>query len=159
MHTQEQNPVPHDRLKEYTHRILVAGSRGFTNYPFFCELMDDIVTEHTEGFAIVTGVAPSGPDEMVVRWCKEHQYPWAEFPPEWDNLSAQDAVIKVNRSGKEYNARAGFDRNVKMADYSTHVVVFWDGSSPGTKHMREHATLRALPLVTILVDLTKEKQE
>ena len=56
-------------------------------------------------------------------------------------------------------ARAGFDRNVKMADYSTHVVVFWDGSSPGTKHMRGHATLRALPLVTILVDLTKEKQE
>ena len=39
---------------------------------------------------------------------------------------------------------AGYKRNQQMADISDALVAFWDGSSPGTKHMINLAKAKGL---------------
>ena len=58
-----------------------------------------------------------------------------EFPADWDNLGVPGAVIKTNRSGKQYNAVAGHARNTAMANFADALIAFHDGSSRGTANM------------------------
>lgn len=39
---------------------------------------------------------------------------------------------------------AGFKRNVRMAKYADALVAFWNGKSPGTKHMIQTAQNKKL---------------
>lgn len=65
------------------------------------------------------------------------------YPADWDNLDAPGAVIKV-QNGRKYNARAGHDRNLKMAVIADALIAIWDGKSPGTKDMIDIATQKGL---------------
>ena len=67
----------------------------------------------------------------------------------WDDLTAPGAVIKTNRKGEKYNAKAGHERNVLMSLNTDAAVIFWDGQSPGSKDMIEIAT-RAKLLVRVI---------
>lgn len=112
-----------------------------------------------ESLVFISGNARSGADALIIRWCKEHGYPWAEFDAAWDDLNAPGAVIMENKFGKQYNAVAGYDRNDKMATVGTKLVIFWDGLSKGTKQMRERAGERKLKIVTILIDIVKKVKD
>jgi len=118
----------------------------------FASILDEFVKDHPEDVVFLSGMAENSPDMMIVKWCKERGYPWAEFPAAWDDLDAAGAVIRYTRSGKPYNAVAGHDRNRLMGDFGSHLIVFWDGLSPGTRHMREYAMSRKLDVMTVLVD-------
>jgi len=43
-----------------------------------------------------------------------------------------------------HGKKAGYIRNQAMADVSDALVAFWDGSSPGTKHMINLAKAKGL---------------
>ena len=60
-----------------------------------------------------------GVDTLAVRWANYHGYPLKEFPADWN----------------KYGKAAGYRRNVEMAEYADLLIAFWDGKSPGTKHM------------------------
>lgn len=104
----------------FTHRIVVAGSRGFTDYEKFCDFLTGIIDYKLMGEdgCFVSGCA-KGPDAFIIRWCKENQMLCRECPADWDGL------------GK----RAGYVRNAQMASISTEAVIFWDSISKGTGHM------------------------
>ena len=95
-------------------KVIIAGSRkGIT-------LADVYAAVEESGFEItevISGCAP-GADTLGEQWAKENKIPVKSMPADWDDLSHPDAVIKVNERGKEYDARAGYRRNVKMADYA-----------------------------------------
>lgn len=119
-----------------TYRLVVAGSRGITQYK---DVWQGIVDSkfwhlHRERLVIVSGMAP-GVDRLGVEFARRNGLKWDEMPADWDNLSAPGAIIKYNKWGNPYNANAGFTRNIEMGKSAQGLCAIWDGVSPGTKQM------------------------
>lgn len=138
-------------------RLIIAGTRGDYYQEFFDKTILSYVTELLEKYPreeieIVSGMADSGADKYAVSFAKKWGFELKPIPAEWDNLKSPGAVIKTNSRGNQYNARAGFARNVKMAEYGTHAIVFWDGKSPGSEHMLATANEFGLTTNEIRID-------
>ena len=52
-----------------------------------------------------------------------------------------------NKHGK----KAGYLRNIEMADYGDILIAFWDGNSKGTKHMIDIANNKGLKVYTYAI--------
>lgn len=85
---------------------------------------------------VISGTA-SGVDTLGERWAKENDIPVFRCPADW------------NKHGK----RAGYLRNVEMAQGADALVAVWDGESRGTRHMIDIARRMSL---RIYVHKTKE---
>jgi hypothetical protein len=158
VHHQKQ-PVDHSELINYDNRLIVAGTRGYNDYSFFSDFMHDFVTVYPAGtLVLISGAARTGADDLIIRWCREFNYPWAEFHAAWNDLTVPGAVIRTSRGGKEYNVLAGYDRNGHMAEVGTELLTFWDGKSDGTIDMRKRAKDRYLTVTDVLVDIPKESK-
>lgn len=103
-------------------KLIVAGSRTFTNYHFLKTKLRKLNPSE-----IVSGTA-RGADQLGEQFAKEHQLPIKRFPADWENQGRT----------------AGFMRNIKMALYADALAAFWDGHSRGTKHMIETAREQGL---------------
>lgn len=68
---------------------------------------------------VISGGAP-GADRFGERWARSHGIPFTQYS---SDESATDF------------ATAARIRNIRMAKASDFVVAFWDGQSPGTRHM------------------------
>lgn len=111
-------------INSYKVRVLVAGSRFYTNYQEF-----ETIIEHRinlllrniprEDICFISGKASHGPDDMIIHWCERNNYRCFEYPADWNELG------KI----------AGFVRNKTMSKICTHAIIVWDGISSGTKHM------------------------
>lgn len=102
-------------------KLIIAGSRGFNNYSTLIEYALEFIEKNlknNETVTIVSGTA-RGADQMGERLAREHKFPLVLMPADWDT----------------FGRRAGVVRNEEMAKVATHCIVFWDGESPGTKHM------------------------
>lgn len=110
-------------LTDYPVRICVAGSRSYHNTRMFDIILRVFLSwVGDEQYAFISGDAWRGPDRMIVDWAKLNNKRCFKFPADWDNL------------GK----RAGYVRNAEMRKQLTHLLVFWDGESRGTKEMIEN---------------------
>jgi hypothetical protein len=97
-------------------KLIVAGSRTFNDYQLLKSKLDFYINNNE--VEIVSGTA-RGADRLGEKYAQERNYKITRFLADW------------NKFGKG----AGYKRNEQMAKYATHAVIFWDGSSPGTKHM------------------------
>jgi hypothetical protein len=113
-----------DSKKTQAMKTVIAGSRGITDYNKLKEAVDRCGFVITE---VVSGGA-RGVDQMGERWAREHNIPIKQFIPDW------------NKHGKA----AGLIRNVEMSNYAEAVIVLWDGSSRGSKHMYDTAIKKGL---------------
>jgi hypothetical protein len=110
-------------------KVVVAGSRGFSDY----ELLKDQLTDILSGivlnedsdieFEIVSGGA-RGADKLGERFAKEGDLKLVEIHADWKGVGKQ----------------AGMLRNIEMAKYASEsdkgvLVAFWDGVSRGTEQM------------------------
>lgn len=126
----------------YDAAIIVAGSRTFNDYEIFSDVMRCWLDDHPKiarkPHVWLSGDAREGPDAMVQRWAEEYPVdrPMELFPACW----------------KEYGKPAGYRRNAEMADCATHLIVFWDGKSRGTKHMHQIAKDKGLDTQLVLVN-------
>jgi hypothetical protein len=105
-------------LRDYTNRIIVAGTRGYNDRLYFHNTMIEYLDRFNSPVIFISGAAASGADRLIIEWCAKFNYPCMQFPADWD-------------LGKG----AGFIRNEEMADVATHLLAFYNGSSPGTHHM------------------------
>lgn len=96
--------------------VVVAGTRSFNNYELMCKILDEF--KLTKDDFIISGCA-MGADWLGERYAREHGIMLKRFPANW----------------KSYGKQAGYIRNKQMAEVCTHGVVFWNGSSRGSKHM------------------------
>ena len=103
-------------------RVIIAGSRKFSDYDLLERTMDKALSTVQDDITVVCGKA-KGSDTLGEQYAKEHGYEVQYFPADW------------NRYGKV----AGYIRNTTMAKNADALVAFWDGESPGTKHMKETA--------------------
>lgn len=100
-------------------KIIVAGSRDFTDYNLLKIKLDFYIGKHSD-IEIISGTA-RGADRLGERYAEEKGLTLTRFSADW----------------KKYGKRAGYLRNEEMAQYATHAVIFWDGKSKGTAHMIE----------------------
>jgi len=111
-------------------RVIIAGSRGITDYGYVEEAVDASGFDITE---VVSGTA-AGVDRLGEEYAEDYDLPVKRFPVDWSNIRVPGAVVKRNRHG-EYNAIAGHQRNKKMGDYADALIAIWDGQSLGTMNM------------------------
>lgn len=124
----------------FDHRIIVAGTRGFSNYDFFEKQMKEIIADIEGNFIFYSGMAKTGADKLIVDFCKKEGYLYYPYPADWD------------RFGKG----AGFIRNGMMADTATWLIAFYDGKSPGTTHMIKCAKENNLRMIIIDINDIEE---
>lgn len=100
-------------------RVIIAGGRDYGSYSLLCKTMDRMLcNKQSESIQIVCGKA-HGADTLGERYARERGYSVNDFPANW----------------KTYGKRAGYIRNVEMAQNADALVAFWDGQSRGTAHM------------------------
>ena len=108
-------------------KVLICGSRGFSNYNLLETVLDEIHAAMPIK-EVVSGGAKGG-DSLGEQWAYKNNVPIKQFLPDW----------------KLYGKSAGFRRNKEMLRYiypkkNRLVVAFWDGESHGTAHTIEEAT-------------------
>lgn len=113
-------------------RLVVAGSHSFGNASQLYAACDRFRAglSGLMRLSVVSGTA-AGADRMGEAWAIDHGVDIVRFPADWDRLEKA----------------AGFARNKLMACYGTHLLAFWDGRSPGTRHMLDTARGFGLPVV------------
>ena len=133
-------------------KIVVCGTRQFNNYDLLKSKLDEFTKDFIDNdieITIVHGAAP-GADIMSEQYAKENGIKYKSIPADWNNLNHPDAYIKINKqTGKKYDAKAGFRRNAKLLDLANMIIAFWDGKSPGTKHMIDESNKRNIPCFVI----------
>lgn len=103
-------------------KVIIAGSRGFSNYKLLKEKCNEYLREKRKEYniIIISGGA-RGADTLGEKYAQDEGFSLEVFPANW------------NKFGKS----AGFIRNEQMAEVADALIVFWDGKSHGTKHMIE----------------------
>lgn len=125
-------------------KVIVAGSRSITDYQLVSQIISNTINKYNiQVTEIVSGCA-GGVDSLGEQWALENGIKVEPMPAEWDDLTVPNALIKTNKWGKEYNARAGYQRNEAMAVYGDILISIWDGKSKGSKDMIECATKHGL---------------
>ena len=103
-------------------KVIIAGSRGFSNYKLLRENCNEYLREKRKDYniIIISGGA-RGADTLGEKYAQDEGFSLEVFPANW------------NKFGKS----AGFRRNEQMAEVADALIAFWDGKSHGTKHMIE----------------------
>lgn len=119
----------------YQNRVIIAGSRNLLhtenyNIEYVNNKIDKILSNlDKEETIIISGMA-NGADKLGAQYSSSRWISLVEYPADW------------NRHGKS----AGYKRNQGMADIATHLIVFWDMESKGTKHMIDIARNKGLKI-------------
>lgn len=109
-------------------KVIIAGGRDFYNY----KLLEQAVQKSglfMDIDTIICGEA-RGADYLGKKYARRNNIPVLSFPADWD----------------KYGKRAGFIRNVEMAEAGDALIAMWDGVSKGTKHMIDTATIYKLEI-------------
>ena len=103
-------------------RIIVAGSRYFSNKEWLYSVLDDYLKSVDDNVEIVSGHC-RGADMLGEQYAKDHGIPLILFPANWS----------------KYGKRAGYIRNNQMAKYASEkngvLIAFPIGEARGTKMM------------------------
>jgi dissimilatory sulfite reductase (desulfoviridin) alpha/beta subunit len=115
--------------KKENFKVIIAGSRGFSNYKLLKEACDKYLREKkkTHNVIVVSGHA-RGADTLGEKYASDEDLDLEIYPADW----------------KKYGKSAGFMRNEQMADIADAVIAFWNGESHGTKHMIDIAEEKGL---------------
>ena len=112
-------------------RLIVAGGRDFKDYNLLSEKLNKLLSK-SANVVIISGMA-NGADSLAVKYAEENKLRVSEFPAQW----------------LKHGNASGFRRNIEMARFADACVCFWNGKSPGTKHMIDTAKRMNLKLRVI----------
>ena len=113
------------------YKVIIAGSRGFSNYKLLKETCDEFLKEKAKdkNIVIISGGA-KGADKAGEKYARDCGYDLEVYPANWN----------------KYGKSAGFRRNEQMAEAADAVIAFWNGESHGTKHMIDIANEKKLEI-------------
>ncbi|WP_439653837.1 A1S_2505 family phage non-structural protein [Rhodanobacter sp. FW106-PBR-LB-1-21] len=103
-------------------RVIVAGSRSFNDGAHLAWSLDRLLARLDQETIILSGGA-RGADTLGERYAVDRGLSLMREPADWDR----------------YGRAAGMIRNQHMSFLASHLVAFWDGTSPGTRAMIEIA--------------------
>jgi len=125
-------------------KVIVAGSRSITDYQLVSQVITNTLAKYNIQITEIVSGCAGGVDSLGEQWALENGIKVEPMPAEWDDITVPNALIKTNKWDKEYNARAGFQRNEAMAVYGDVLISIWDGKSRGSKDMIDRATKHGL---------------
>ena len=106
-------------------KIAIVGSRGIDNV--------DVAKYVSQNDEIVSGGA-KGVDICAANYAKEHSIKLTEFLPDY----------------ARYGRGAPIKRNSEIVDYADKVIIFWDGSSKGSRSVINYAKKIGKPYEVVL---------
>lgn len=111
--------------------VAIIGSRNFDNY----DLLKSVVCPFIPQIEQIISGGAEGADELGAMWSHEflNQAPII-IRPQWHDLNHPNALVKVDKNGQAFDARAGIRRNEQIVQQADLVIAFWDETSKGTKH-------------------------
>ena len=113
-------------------KTIIAGSRDGVTYQDIVNAVNQCGWGITE---VVSGRA-RGADQFGEQWAIQRNVPIKMFPANWD------------LNGR----RAGYIRNLDMADYADAAIVCWNGVSRGSQHMINVAKQQGLRVYVYRTD-------
>lgn len=110
-------------------KLIIAGSRSIIDYNVLrtAVIKSGLWKKYKTDIEVVSGGA-RGVDALGEMFAQKNNLKLHKFPADWDT----------------YGKRAGILRNIEMAKQADGLLALWDGESPGTKHMIEHAKAEGL---------------
>ncbi len=106
--------------------VCVVGSRALRDAGVVKRVLDRLgnvpLYAGAKSIQFICGTAV-GADTLGQEWAEQHQFPTFLYPPDYERYKGQGKHV------------APFLRNIQMAVVSDIVIAFWDGKSPGTRHM------------------------
>lgn len=115
-------------------KIAIVGSREFKDL----QKVKDFINQLPQSSIIISGGA-AGVDITAEVAAKARGLRTIIFIPKWNDLTHPDALIKINKFGQKYDAKAGLRRNENIILAADEVFAFWDGKSSGTRDSINHA--------------------
>ena len=115
-------------------KLIIAGSRTFTDYQLLCQTLAPERHRITE---VLHGGA-RGADQLGFRWALKHHIRSRCFAADWERLGRS----------------AGRRRNHQMAQAGDLLIAFWDGRSPSTRHIISCMQQLGKPVVVVRFDMT-----
>lgn len=102
-------------------KICIAGSRSLSDYQLVKTTIETWASEQSykDSEVVIVSGGARGADKLGEQFAREYDFPVELYPADWNT----------------YGKRAGYLRNKEMAEVSDIAFIFWDGNSPGTKHM------------------------
>ncbi|KKN66085.1 hypothetical protein LCGC14_0475630 [marine sediment metagenome] len=114
-------------------RLAIVGSRDFTDYKRLKSWASILIRGVNPLEVIIISGGARGADSLARKFANLWDFPFEEYAAHWDEL------------GKS----AGFARNKEMAEEADIVLAFWDGKSPGTKHMIDASIKLSKPTIIV----------
>jgi len=114
-------------------KVIIAGSRTITDYR-------DVLIAITLAGKEWDKDLYDGNYEIVSGHCSKGADKWGEEFAEVYNKKLK--IFKANWF--KYGLKAGYLRNIEMANYADALIAIWDGKSKGTKHMIDIAKKKDL---------------
>ena len=120
--------------KKENYKLIIAGSRGFSNYRLLKEECDKFLREKEKEYniIIVSGGA-RGADSLGEKYANDSGFDLEIYPAQ----------------RKKYGKSAGFRRNEQMVQIADGVIAFWDGESHGTKHTIDISTEKGIDVKVV----------
>lgn len=109
-------------------RIIIAGSRTFSDYNLLKCYSDSVLQEFDLSKIVIICGGAKGADQLATKYAEEHNLELKVVPPDW----------------ALFGKAAGFVRNAAMVEYADVLIAFWNGKSKGTEHVIDLAKLRGL---------------
>lgn len=113
-------------------KLIVAGGREFGDYKLLKTKMNALLKNKNKNEVVIVSGTARGADTLGEKYAIENDLIIKRFPADWS-------------IGKQ----AGYIRNAEMAEYATACLLFWDGTSAGTGHMKDLAEKAGLQLRVI----------
>ena len=120
-------------------RVVVAGSRDFTDYTEAKEYIDFCISNiRKENEIVIVSGGAKGADTLGEQYAEENGFNVERYLPDWE----------------KYGRGAGIRRNKTMVEVSDYVICFWDGKSRGTKSTIDYARKLNKPLKVKIINST-----
>ena len=125
-------------------KVIIAGSRGFSNYRLLREQCNKFLREKRKisNIIIVSGHA-RGADTLGEKYAQDEGFDLEIYPAQWD----------------KFGKRAGYRRNEQMAEVADALIAFWDGSSRGTKHIIDIMNEKNLLVMVVEYETSNKTQQ
>jgi len=111
--------------------VIVAGSRNITDY----RIVKNVLGGLDWSIDLILSGHANGVDKLAERWARESGIEVNKYPAYWD----------------KYGKKAGYVRNLKMAQRADALIAIWDGESKGTKMMIDIALDEKIKFIYVVI--------
>jgi len=134
-------------------KVIIAGSRGFTDYKYVKSKLDYMLQNIQDEIIIISGRCSTGSKTFVTSdgievfgadglgelYAADNNYKVTPFPADWDDTYDKPRTEISFRNNRPYWTKAGLYRNGLMADEADALICFVVNNSKGSLNMIKQA--------------------